>query len=111
MIYDSAQPIDIIFNSIDDLVEYTRAAETELTQSQKINLVLVILNKQQIFKDDIHAWKRTNNTYKTWINFKHDFRKAHLELRETGGTINELGLQNNNTIVDQIMAYLQLDKD
>ena len=26
MIYDPAQPIDIIFNSIDDLVEYARAA-------------------------------------------------------------------------------------
>ena len=27
MTYDPAQPIDLIFNSIDDLVKYTRAAE------------------------------------------------------------------------------------
>ena len=72
MIYDLPQPIDIIFNSIDDLVEYTRAAEEELTQSQTINLALVILNRQRIFKDDIRAWKRTNQAYKTWDNFKHE---------------------------------------
>ena len=53
MIYDSAQPIDTIFNAINDMVEYARAAEAELTQSQTINLALVILNRQQIFKDEI----------------------------------------------------------
>ena len=53
MIYDPAQPIDIIFNAIDDLVEYARAVEAELTQIQKINLALVILDRQRIFKDDI----------------------------------------------------------
>ena len=46
MIYDPAQPINIIFNYIDDLVEYARAADAELTQSQTINLSLVILNRQ-----------------------------------------------------------------
>ena len=111
MIRDPAQPIDVIFNSIDDLVEYARAAEAELTQSQTINLALVILNRQRIFKDDIQEWKRTNHSYKTWYNFKHDFRKARLELRETGGTIDELGFHNANAIVKQMMARLQVDKD
>ena len=60
MIYDLAQPIVIIFNSINDLVKYERAAEAELTQSQTINLALVIFNSQKIFKDGIQAWKRTN---------------------------------------------------
>ena len=80
MIYNTAQPIDIIFNSIDNLVEYERVAEVELTQSQTINLALIILNRQIIFKDDIRARKRTNQAYKTWDNFKHDFREAHIEL-------------------------------
>ena len=33
MIYDPDQPIEIIFNSIDNLVEYARAVKAELTQS------------------------------------------------------------------------------
>ena len=37
--------------------------------------------------------------------------KTHLELRETGGTIDELGFHNANTIVDQMMARLQINKD
>ena len=73
MTYDPSQPIDLIFNSIDELVEYAGAAKAELTQSQTINLALVILHIQLIFKDDIQAWKRTNPAYKTWDNFKHDF--------------------------------------
>ena len=111
MIYDPSQPINIIFKSIDDLVEYARAAEAELNQNQTINLPLVFLNKQRIFNNDTRAWKRTNHAYKTWINFKHDLCEDHLELRETGGTIDELGFHNANAIVDQMMARLQVDKD
>ena len=71
--YDPDQSINLIFNSIDDLVEYSREAKTELTQSQTINLALVILHRQRIFKDDIRAWKRNNLAYKIWDNFKHEF--------------------------------------
>ena len=94
------QTINIIFNSINDLVKYSIAAEAELIYSQKINLSHIILNRKHIFKDDIRAWKRKNKAYKTWDNFKHDFCEANLELRETGGTIDELGFHNANAIVD-----------
>ena len=65
----------------------------------------------QILKDDIRAWKRTNQAYNTWDNFKYDFREAHLELRETGGIIDELGFRNANVIMDQMIARLQIDED
>ena len=111
MIYDSAQPIDIIFDTIDDLVEYARLAEAELTQSQAINLALVILDRQRIFKDNIRVWKCTNQAYKTWDNLKHGFHEAHLELRETRSTIDELGFHDTNAIVDQMMVRLQIDEN
>ena len=79
--YNPSQPIDLIFNSIDNLVKYALAAEAELTQSQTINLSLVILHKQRIFKDGICAWKCTTSAYKNWDNFKHNFREDQLELR------------------------------
>ena len=111
MIYDTAQPIDTIFNAINDLVECARAAKAELNQIHTINLALVILNRQRIFKDDIQVWKRTNQAYQKWDNFKHDIYEAHLELRETGGTIYKLGLHNANAILDQMMARLQIDEE
>ena len=37
--------------------------------------------------------------------------KAHLELIETGGTIDELDFHNANSIVGQMMARLQVDED
>ena len=60
MICNPYQPIYIIFNAIDDLVEYARAAEAELTQSQTINLALVILDRQRIFKDNIRGGVKTH---------------------------------------------------
>ena len=111
MTYDWSKPINIIFNSFDDLVKYARAKEAELTQNQTINLALVILHIQQIFKDNIQSWKRTNLEYKPWDNLKHDSRKAHLELRETGRTIDKMDFHNANAIVDQMMARLQIDED
>ena len=60
MAYNRAQLINLIFNSINDLVEYSREAKTELTQSQTINLALVVLRKQRVFKDYIRACKRNN---------------------------------------------------
>ena len=56
-------------------------------------------------------WKQTNPAYKTWDNFKHDFREAHLELRETGGTIDKLEFHNVNAIIYKMMARLQIDED
>ena len=111
MTYDPSQPIDIIFNSIDNLVEYAGEDKAELNQSQTINLALIILHRQQIFKDNIRAWKHTNPEYKTWDNFKHAFQEAHLELRETGGTIDELGFHRANVILDQMIARLKNDEE
>ena len=110
MTYDPAQPIDIIFNSINDLVEYARAVKAELSQSQTVNLARVILHRQQIFKDIIRAWKRTNAAYKTWDNFNHDFREARPELRETDRTIDKIVFHNTYAIVDKMMVPLQIDE-
>ena len=101
MTYDPAQPIDLIFNYINNLVKYALASEAELTQRQTINLALVILHKKIIFKDDIREWKRTTPAYKTRDNFKHNFQESHLDLRETGRTIDELGFYNANAIVNK----------
>ena len=50
MIYNPAQPIDLIFNSINELVEYTREVKSELTQSQTMNLDLVIFKRKTNFQ-------------------------------------------------------------
>ena len=47
MIYDPDETIYIMFNALDDLVEYARAAEAELTQIHTINLALFILNRKK----------------------------------------------------------------
>lgn len=47
------------------------------------------------------------NTRKTWANFMIHFRQAHQELRDTDTTIDELGFQNADAIVEQIVEALR----
>ena len=64
IIYNPSQPITVIFNAINELDNYTFAADDELTEIKKINLALININKQRILKDNIHAWKFTTQVYK-----------------------------------------------
>ena len=57
LIYNTSQTIDKVFNKIYYLVDYVIAADAELTEIQTISLILIILNKQIIFKDNIQTWK------------------------------------------------------
>ena len=81
IIYDPSQPIYIIFNSIDNLVEYAREAKSELTQIQTINIALLTINRQRIFKDNNRAWKRIDQRTKHEKKLNMTSTKAHLELR------------------------------
>jgi hypothetical protein len=51
-----------------------------------------------MFKDDIRAWKRRDAPDQTWANFKTTFREAHLELRESAGTVGD-ELYHNITLL------------
>ena len=50
---------------------------------------------------------RKPTTDKTWTNFITHFRQAHQELRDTDATIDELGFQSANSIVEQIVERLR----
>ena len=81
MSYSLSQPIDIIFNALDDLTDYAELSETPFTERQIIGKAFVILNRTQRFEQPLLAWKRRGRLQQTWTNFKNFFRTAHKELR------------------------------
>jgi hypothetical protein len=109
MTYNTKYPIDIVFNAVEDYVDYAELGQQPITQRQTIAKAYVILNKTRRFKNDITEWNRKPEIQKTWINFKTHFRRAHQEFRETTDiTLEESDLQRNNAnLVQQVVDGLQ----
>ena len=106
--YDPVTPIDIVYNKVEDLIEYGELARNPFSQLQTITKAYNIINKTGTFKDGIKAWNRiTDPNQKTWITFKIHFRTAHDELAETGDlTLRQAGYHQAN-LVDEIVERLQ----
>jgi hypothetical protein len=66
MVYNIQLPINIVFNAVEDYVDFADLANQTLTSSQTIAKAYVILNKTRRFKNDITAWNRRPKTEKTW---------------------------------------------
>jgi light-regulated signal transduction histidine kinase (bacteriophytochrome) len=109
MTYIMQHPIDIVFNAVEDYVDFAELGSQPLTTRQTIAKAYIILNKTRRFKNDITDWNRRTDADKTWINFKTHFRRAHQEFRETTDvTLEESNLQQNNAnLVQQVVDGLQ----
>jgi hypothetical protein len=109
MTYNTKYPIDIVFNAVEDYVDFAELGQQPLTQRQTIAKAYVILNKTRRFKNDITEWNRKPEIQKTWINFKTHFRRTHQEFRETTDiTLEESEPQRNNAnLVQQVVDGLQ----
>ena len=81
MYYDISQPVDMIFNAIENLVELAEYANSPMTSQQMIDMAHVPLGKQPIFLNDIRAWTRRPLIERTWDNMKLHFREAQIDLR------------------------------
>ena len=102
--YVISDPIDDIYNAVEDLCEIAEFAHTPYTARQKVNIGYLIMSKQPIFRSDLRKWMRKTANDKTWPNFMDHFRQAHQELRDTDTSMSELGFQSANAIVEQIVG-------
>ena len=111
MSYSVSDPIDDIYNAIEDLCEIAEFAQTPYSPRQQVNIGYLILNKQPIFRSDVRKWMRKPLIDKTWANFMAHFRQAHQELRDTDTSMAELGFQSANAIVEQIVDRLREEEE
>ena len=111
MSYSVSDPIDDIFNAVEDLCEIAEFADTPYSPRQQVNIGYLILNKQPIFRSDVRKWMRKPMQDKTWVAFMAHFRQAHQELRDTDTSMAELGFHSANAIVEQIVDRLREEED
>ena len=56
--FDISDPIDNIFNAVEDLCEIAEFAKTPYSARQKVNIGFLIVSKHPIFQSDSRKWMR-----------------------------------------------------
>ena len=98
MKYNLEEPINIIFDAVEDLVEISELAGRPCSTQQIVDLGYIILSKNQIFRSGIRKRVGRPKDGKTWTNFKTTFVVAHQELRDTYAPANNLGYHSANAV-------------
>ena len=80
MHYDISQPVDTVFNTIDDLTDLAEHALSPMTQQQMIDMAYVIFARQPILQQDLRLWNRRPVGERTWANMLDHFRDAQSDL-------------------------------
>ena len=80
MTYDISQPVDTVFDCIDDLVDLAENANSPMTEQQMIDLVYVIFAKQTILQPDLRLWNRRPAVERTYVNLTQHLRDAQTDL-------------------------------
>ena len=107
MDYTIDEPISIIFDAVEDVVEIVELAGSPYSLDQIVDIGYIILFKNRIFRSDIRKWMRRSEYEKLWPNFILSFTEALRELRDTDATVDEFGFHSANAIVSQIVEQLR----
>jgi hypothetical protein len=68
MTYDVSQPVDTVFNCIDDLSELADHSGSPMSPQQMIDLAYIIFAKQPILQQDLRLWNCKPLADRTWTN-------------------------------------------
>ena len=109
MTYDTAYPPDMVYETIEDLMDMATASGVPFTQHQAVNMAIVIINKTGLFKDDMRTWLQTPPLQRTWIAFKRHFTEAYKLFKQlnTMGVGPAMAQQSANAIKQMIFAAVQ----
>lgn len=107
--YHPRQPVDLVFNTVEDLADYAQMSTTGVfTQTQIIGKAYSKFNKSGLFSNAVTEWNRKPGIQKTWIAFKAHFRQARKELKESSGdTIENSQLNGTANLVQQVVEGVQ----
>jgi hypothetical protein len=72
--YVHAEPLDVIFNAIDEYADMAEANGTSLSEDQLKGIATMILNKAVIYADAIEKWDK--ELFKSWKDFQTFFIAA-----------------------------------
>ena len=80
--YNVNLPIEVLFDQVENGMDYTDAVNHLKTPEQIIMTGQKLAQETGMFTDKLKIWKRLLANDRTWTRFKLEFSLAHKELRE-----------------------------
>jgi len=92
--YDPNEPIEDLFERIDDAIEFAAQGDIPYTDPQIVKNSYNILFASGLFTDACREWKRKPAADQTYDNLQQHFTEAEAELRESQMTAGNHGANN-----------------
>ena len=109
--WDTADPITILFNKIDDVIQMATAAGVPKTDEQIVSLGLQLIKKTNDFEQALLQWYQRHDTQKTYREFKQHFSNAKRELTKVRGKKMKSTSFHQANQVAQLKADFDLMRD
>jgi hypothetical protein len=99
--YDPNQPIETLFQQIQDARAFAVAGGQSYGEAMIINVAYTLVFNTGLFPDACRAWQWRATTAKTWAQFKIDFATAHRGFRLTNQTAQQSGFHSANMMIER----------
>jgi hypothetical protein len=99
--YDPNQPIETLFQQIQDARAFDVAGGQPYGATMIINVAYTLVFNTGLYPDACRAWQSRALAAKTWSQFKIDFSTAHREFRITNQTSQQSGFHSANMMIEQ----------
>jgi hypothetical protein len=99
--YDPNQPIDTLFQHIQDARAFAVTGGQPYGAAMIINVAYTLVFNTGLYPDACCAWQSRAIAAKTWTQFKIDFSTAHCEFRLTNHIAQQSGFHSANMMIEQ----------
>jgi hypothetical protein len=99
--YDPNQPIETLFQQIQDARAFAVAGGQPYGAAMIINVAYTLVFNTGLYPDACHAWQSRAVVDNTRAQFKIDFSTAHREFRLTNQTAQQSGFHSANMMSEQ----------
>ena len=100
--YDATEPIEILYNQIEQAVDIAEAGQHPYTNAQILTRAYTLIFQTGLMDDACSNWDDKPATQKTWAEFKVHFAKAHKKLRQQQSTASKTGMHAANAVLESI---------
>jgi hypothetical protein len=97
--YDPNQPIEALFDQIEDAVSLADAAQAPYSAAQIVAIAYTLVFATGMLPEACREWRRNPAKY-SWPNFKTFFAEGHQDLRDSQLTSKQSGYHDVNTVLN-----------
>jgi hypothetical protein len=99
--YDPNQPIETLFQQIQDARAFTVAGGQPYGAAMIVNVAYTLVFNTGLYPNAFRAWQSRAIAAMPWAQFKTDFATAHREFRLTNQTAQQSGFHSANMMIEQ----------